>query len=598
MSPLLLSAVFALSAGLFSGQAGASAIYRLSHVSSELQDMVRPKAEFPPVERIFRVINLTDGAPFSSFNSEFMVHGGKLIRLKSETVNHVLDLLLAQATENLICEKDLEAGRPGREIMPGQAWTERTVGPIDRQALQEMTARRHLDPALAQDYAGQQSIGDADRMIYLESLSWLTARQTLEVFGGKIPWSRVSEVEAPEGRGSLELKRLAEAGDAHIRLRLRRATFRLVASHVYQLSLERKPGIYSDPLPFESEFKNQGIELPKEKNPTIYRYELGRASQIPGLEGEAEQLGALAGLVMWHHTMSFEDIRTGNKSDVRAVDADIFMHPLGRLHNALYIHHFGASEFAKGKAAHDLVLKISLKQFLAKTLPSLGLTARVLPEIAVKSDATDMLRWDLDWRRGTQDMTRYHPITVRLSKSLAEKALRSFVREVENPSEREAIIRSSLSTYDQVAGFKFPETRTVDAYKHAKHSKVPADYFISGMDLWSASNPGYAAAFVAALSVLFEGVDPKIEIALVVPQTPGGDRDLFWRLRKMGFLNVQTDPNDLDYYNGPHLLRIRVGQLQEIARTNPEVATEVRHQPQLKPGVWKAQRDLSLLPGL
>jgi hypothetical protein len=583
------SVKFAIFLGLFSYSAGASTIYRLPFEAGEHEEIARPKRPLPNVDRVFRVINLMNGAPFSSVNSEFILKDGELKRMQSLKVNHVMDMMLERITENLICEKNLTAGVVTGYIGPGQAWRERTVGPIDRQALQEMSSRQYLNSEQAVAYAHSTSMGDADRMIYFESLSWLSVREILDVFDGKIPWTRVSEVEAPEGLGSIELRKLAESGDPRVRLRLRRATFRVVASHVYQVN---EP----DPLPFEIEYHEQGIDLPNDANEILYRFELGRASQIPGLEGEAEQLSALAGLAMWHHSMSFEDVRTGHKSDIREVDANVYMHALKRTHYMLYSGHFGATEFARGP--HDIILRMSLKAFLAKTLPSLGLSAEKLREIAVKADSIEAMRLDLDWTRGTQNMTRYHPITIRLSRKFAAHALESFARDVTDLRLKAKWIKASLEAYDQIAGFQFPETRTVDPYKHDKHSRIDADYFVSGLDLWSASSPVYAPAFMAVLAKFFKGVHEDVKIAVVVAQTPGGDRDLLHQLTRRGFEFVPMDSGDPDGYNGPFIARITVKRLREAAEGFPEIAGEMKHETALKSGSWRSLRDLSLLPGL
>jgi hypothetical protein len=593
-----LGVKFAIFLGLFSHSAWASTIYRLPLEAGEHEEIARHQHPLPDVERVFRVINLTDGAPFSSFNSEFILKGGELKRVRSQKVNHVTDMMLERISENLICEKNLTAGVVTGYIGPGQAWRERTVGPIDHQALQEMSSRQYLDPEQATAYANSTNLGDADRMIYFESLSWLSAREILDVFDGKIPWARISEVEAPEGLGSIELRKLAESGDVRIRLRLRRATFRVVASHVYQMNESKGLAMYEEPLPFEIEYRDQGIDLPNDANEILYRFELGRASQIPGFEGEAEQLSALAGLAMWHHSMSFEDFRTGYKSDIREVDANVYMHALKRTHHILYSGRFGATEFARGKKPHDVTLRMSLKAFLAKTLPSLGLSAEKLREIAVKADSMEAMRLDLDWMRGTQNMTRYHPVTIRLSRKFAAHALESFARDVTDSRLKEKWIKASLDAYDQIAGFQFPETRTVDPYKHDKHSRMDADYFVSGLDLWSATSPVYAPAFMAVLAKFFKGVHDDVKIAVIVAQTPGGDRDLLHQLVHRGFEFVPMAPDDLDNHNGPFVARITVKRLQEAAQKFPEIANEMKHETALKSATWRSLRDISLLPGL
>ncbi len=603
----LICAKFAILLGLFSYQGLAAApagstLYRLPHIDADAQaEIARPKIPFPNVPQIFRVYNLAIGAPFSSLNSEFVIENGALKRVSSQKVNHVMQMMLDRVNENLICEQRLQAGVVKNHIGPMEAWTERTVGPIDRQALKEMNARKYIDRAQVDSYANSTGTVNPDRMIYLESLSWLTASQALAVFDGALPWARISEVEAPPGLGSFEVRKLAEAGDPRVRLRIRRATLRLVASHVFnEIPETGKLELYSDPLPFAEEYTEQGIELPNEPDEILYRYELGRASQIPGLEGEAEKLSALAGLVMWHHSMTFEDIRTGKKADVRHVDANIYMHALKRTHRMMYTNHFGAKEYATGKKPHDVVVRVGLKQFLAKTLPTLGLDPANLREVAIKADSIDAMRLDLDWTRGNRLMTRRHPITIRLSRPYAAQALKSFTRDVTDPQLKEKWIQASLAMYDHVAEFQFPETSTVDGYDHKKHFKINADYFVSGIDSWSASNPGYAPAFVGALATFFKGVRDETTIAVVVPQTPDGSsaRTMLYQLRQLGFEPVPVAADDPAYFNGPFVTRIKLGRLMEVAKAHPEVANEVKHAPTLKSGTWRALREINLLPGL
>lgn len=587
---------FAILLGLFAQNAGAE-VYRLSHIQTDDVEMARPRKPFPNVEKIFRVINLTAGAPFSSFNSEFVVKSGELKRIKSEKINHVMDLMLAQITENLLCEQDVTAGRVSDRLLPGQAWRERTVGPIDHQALNEMSARKYVTEQEAQAYADSTSMGDAERMIYFESLSWLSAAEVLDIFEGKIPWNRISEVDARAGLGSNQIRKLAEAGDPSVKLRVRRATVRAVSTLGIQISHDHKLELFAEDLPFETEYKAQGIALPVEEDPIIYRFELGRASQIPGLENEAGQLSALAGLVMYHHSMTFEDLRTGKKSHVFAVDADVFLHSLKRTHFNLYSGLLGAKEYVKGKKPWDMTLKMSLKEFLDKTLPTLGLNAAAVRNLAVRADSMEVMRWDLDWFRGNQVMTRHHPITIRMSKAMAERTLNKFTSDVEDAELKRNFIQGSLGVFDQINNYNFPESRTVDAYQHSKHSKIASDYYVSGLDMWTATSPNYIPAFMAALAKFFKGVAGEIKITVVVPQTPDGSRHLVHEMRQRGFEYVNP-ADDLDFWNGPHAVRITIQKLNEAVERFPEIKREMSVDSEFKPGVWRALREINLLPGL
>lgn len=593
---LRIGVKFAIFIGLFAQNAGAE-IYRLSHLPSDDMEMVRPKKAFPNAEKVYRVINLTAGAPFSSFNSEFVVHNGELKRIKSEKVNHVLDLILAQTMENLACEKNVTAGTKSNYIAPFQAWTERTIGPIDHQALREMNARKYVTAEEAKSYANSTHAIDAERMIYLESLSWHSATEVRGVFDGKIPWSRIAEVEARPGLGSHEIRKLAEAGDLSVKLRVRRATIRVVSAVGLQASPDHQVELFAEELPFESEYKNQEVKLPADQDPIIYRYELGRASQIAGLEHEAEQLSALAGLVIWHHSMSFEDLRTNQRSDVRAVDAEVFMHALKRTHHFLYTERFGAKDHVRGNKPHDVVLKVTLKQFLAKTLPTLGLDSRILGLVAVKADSMQAFRWDFDWVREGQVLTKHHPVTIRTSQEIAGRILNQFTSDVEDVHLRQKFIGASLEGFDQMNNYYFPESRTVDAYDHEKHAKIASDYFISGLDMWTATNRSYVPAFIATLAKFFTAVDGQIRITVVVPQTPGGDRHLVQDLVRFGFEYVKP-ADDLDFWNGPHAARITVKNLKEAIERHPELKEQLAAKSEFVPGFWRAMREINLLPGL
>lgn len=596
LSPYLVSVNFAILMGFFAQTAWAH-VYRLSHIESDNVEMVRPKRPFPDREKVFRVINLTAGAPLSSFNSEFVVRGGELKRIKSERVDHVMELMLAQIMENMICENNMSAGTKKDFIGPGQALRERTYGPIDHQALREMIARKYLSPEEANSYVDSTSMNDPGRMIYFESLSWLSAVEVLEIFDGKIPWTRVSEVEAREGLGSNEVRKLAESGDPSVRLRIRRATVRAVSALGLQITPDHRLELFAEDLPFEAEFMGRGIALPHEADPILYRFELGRASQIPGLESEAEQLSALAGLVVWHQSMTLEDLRTGRRSDIWHVDADIFMHALKRTHHLSYTEYFGAKDYVKGAKPHDVVLKVTLKQFLDKTLPKLGLDAEAVRSLAVKADAIDGMRWDLDWTRGGQILTRHHPITMRMSRAMAERVLRERIVDVPDQQLKQRFVRSALEVYDQVSNYQFPESRTPDPYVHAKHSKISTDYFVSGLDMWTATNRSYVPAFMAVMAKFFNGVDDAIRITVVVPQTPDGSRHLVSELTSRGFQYIQPT-DELEFWNGPHALRITVKKLNESVQKFPEIAAEMKVESDLKPGVWRAQREINLLPGL
>jgi len=111
--------------------------------------------------------------------------------------------------------------------------------------------------------------------------------------------------------------------------------------------------------------------------------------------------------------------------------------------------------------------------------------------------------------------------------------------------------RKVLAAVEQVSDYRFPDSRTVDGYSHKKHSKIPADYSVSGLDSWSATNPSYIPALRVALVHIFEGSSDQTSIVVVLPSTLDMSKPFSLPMREGGFQYISMPPDDPDNFSGP-----------------------------------------------
>lgn len=271
----------------WSSLAEASRIYRFP-IDPVRTPSLRALTSLPPVQDI-AVWNLFGEGHFSAVRTTFhRQNNGQYRRGPSERINI------------------LQGIAPASEQDCGQALIDGSVMKrIEHGAFSDMERDGYLPPGgyghfleIAHGFVGEQ-------MTYFESLTWLSAAETLKIFGGRIPWERVAELEGPDFGVQAELRALTEAGSDQIRVRLRRASLALVAGQF----LTAPPGtslssfLPRGRLPFESDpdYAAHAIEARWHRG---LQFELTRAAQLEGLFGEVDDLARFALGVAAHQSFA------------------------------------------------------------------------------------------------------------------------------------------------------------------------------------------------------------------------------------------------------------------------------------------------------
>lgn len=332
---------------LLPGSARASRIYRFPIVPVRAPSL-RALTPLPPVQDV-AVWNLFGEGHFSGVRTTFhRLENGQYRRGSSERVN-ILQGLAPQSAQDC-----------GQALIDGSIMKR-----IEHGAFSDMERDGYLPPGgygafleIAHGFVGEQ-------MTYFESLTWLSAAQTLAIFGGRIPWERVAEIEGPDVGVQPELKALTEAGSDQIRVRIRRASLALVAGQF----LTPPPGtslanfLPRGHLPFESDpdFHPHALSARWHRG---LQFELTRAAQLEGLFGEVDDLARFALAVAAHQSFALP---------VPSEDPWVFTSALDRRRRI----------FFERKLDVDPVLEIGEKTLLRGSLDTL--LAKQTPTAVVES---------------------------------------------------------------------------------------------------------------------------------------------------------------------------------------------------------------------
>lgn len=326
--PLKLAKFFfltttALVLGIFSPTIATSApalqIYRLPMPELTVVDL--PKPEQPLAgERAVRIFSSLQEGPYGARVLELKPNASGFLRRAQQYRVNLLQNLYPQDMGRNICELLL-----GNDLATG----------FSHYALNVMANRGYFggEAEAARGYAahiGRPGEAASPNIVYLESVSWFSAETIRKAYPGAVPWSFIAEVEAPAHLDGDAVRALVESGAAHVRVRLRRAMMRVVAS-LGILPVAQMPAqgsaFFSAPLPFEIDPHFAGLPLIE----SPIRFEWGRAAKADGFQGDSEILAQAAAMVSAHYVALLADF-----SPVRARDALVFAQSYQAANTRLY----------------------------------------------------------------------------------------------------------------------------------------------------------------------------------------------------------------------------------------------------------------------
>lgn len=323
------------------------------------ETLLRPVKPMPAIKFV-EVTNFYDGGPFNARRTEF--HYNSLGRF-TRGVTRKIDLLAAAYRQRFPAGKSCGAALSGQAM--GQLFLNMIISgglhqPFENQALGDMQARKYISPDQREQYKPDSFWDQPEGRVQLEMVSWMTTKEVLDVFGGKIPWARVAEVEGPAGLREKDLRKAVDRGDTRFRLKIRRATLYLVAGQYYS-SVEATGEIRFQKLPWQKEDKiTDKYDIGRMGVPGAqpFAWELGRASQIRGLEGEAVELASFAAIIALHQTFSQNVVgwRYGFPPD----EAHFYIHSLKNSNTALYRELLAASPVPEVSEPKDTLMTVTL----------------------------------------------------------------------------------------------------------------------------------------------------------------------------------------------------------------------------------------------
>ncbi len=433
-----LAGVFCLVVGLFS-HLSVAAIIRFP-IFPDPAPLERPTVDIQNLPKTVRILNPSLGSYFHSTAIEFEAAAdGSLKRSKTYSIDYLSDAM--RVPTKSACEAILNPSARNQEL--GQIFLDTILAGtshrrIDAQALGEMAARKYIDPNQLDFYKQSAEGAHPDGFIFIESLSWMTAKDAKAAFGGKIPWERVAEMDSPfDSMPMEEVKARVESGDERIRVRIRRATLRIALGVMYQnhwMMLGRTR------LPWEEEAWAKRKRLPDDSE-NLFMFEFGRASQIPGLENEALQLGGVAAMVAAYYSQVAT--KPGQWLDLNR--AKIYFHALKPAHIALYKRWLGAEVLPGFDDPNDSVLEVSVAKMVERTFAKSGLfrdfaaampaDQRFVPEWFVKTNREAMSHsfYTFDWFWDKTELTPTGPILIVPSERHSQQITADRVRTSRDP---------------------------------------------------------------------------------------------------------------------------------------------------------------------
>lgn len=581
MRRMMLKGLYAILLPLFGifGATNAHAMrYRLPIDVYDTEEMLRPTRKLPAAE-VLSVTNMFGGGHFNAEEIEFRFNAdGTYARVGSRSV----DLLNESRHAWSNCDKELQGQFIMNHLINGSFMKR-----IDNQAMNEMVARNYIPAEHKLDYMEGSHDLAPEQMVYLETANWLSVAELKSYFNGRIVWSRIGEVDAPAGLTEKQVREMAEAGDPQIRLKLRRATLRLVAGQSFANGRMSQYGLpFMSSSPYRVNF-----------NESPMTFELGRASQIPGLEGEATQLASLAAVIA---AVQMQGVPVyGFPLGFPIDETKVFLQSLDTKHTAIYKRTLGILPVdADPKLYVSSVARLidhTRGQLKHKTLNDLAL-------IFARSLDRDEPRWP-DYRYAALWINLYRqahiqladlsvkgfemhtPIILRTPRSRADIAIRTRIENTPNDIHRLADVM--LPVLRQTADYRLnlPFGTGFEDFSNPDvvWNLYPEDFLVSGFKAGAAADPLYVQKVLFALlkdlnANFFKDADHLLfssKHAVLVGQFAG-----------LPGVKVENG-----YY------RISFGDLRRLAGENPELVKSNDHK-LFWSGRWYREWLFKHLPGI
>ncbi len=431
-----------------------------------------------------------------------------------------------------------------------------------------------------------------NQLVYLETTSWLSASELKETFGGKIPWGRIVEVEAPPGLSLDEVRAKVEAAPNDLRVRIRRSTLRLVAGQFLQWMPR---GYYQARLPLESDRSSPPIAHARGQTPFVF--ELGRASQMKGLAGEAELLIPFA-LAIADHTRELFHPYPSTWEPMPPDTVGLYVLSLDRGHTTLFRRRLGMTverEVEGHATLHGRLPDLIEKQKPSSRLESLAAIHAAVPGRYSELAALQVLRYYRRTFRRDFDLagfTERSPIVVRDYSPGFEYNLREVFSPSWKPIAEEDFkgLMAALEKSGQQPSLKPHNQSLRDDVGERDWKKLGlAPVVISNFDeIYAAKSPDYLAnVLLAFLMNWWPEKFPKAiaDATTVVIATKSAE--VARQADVLGFKKVDDEAYSLSLWD-----------LAKLVKARPDLTPEAEKRGGLKPGFWMRYQQLSELYGL
>jgi hypothetical protein len=487
-----------------SAAADDTVFYRLSADQYSAGELARPAHALPPPESLV-ALNQYDGGHFNAQRIEFHYDAdGNFHRVGTRMVDFIREAARARQID---CQNLLQQSDFGSFIM-NHIVHGSVMKHVDNQALDEMVNRNYISGEKKEGYMEGSHALQPEQLVYLETSSLMSPREVKFYFGGIIPWSRISEVQAPRGLTEQQVRSLAQEESPKVKLRLRRATLRVVAGQAIDPSLR---GFAQYRLPF----MNDGSDYQIDSGKTPLVFELGRASQIAGAQKEIQQLVAVAVAIIYQQ-VSVMPVYGFHEFPPQEVE--IMIQSLDAGHTAGYRMKLGARPVAGGEPS---LLHVSLSEAMDKVGRHLK-HSTVMKLVDFITEQKRRPRWpdffyalswirihreanlrvlDLSWEG--QELTDQGPIIFRSSPESAREVtlsrLRNTPNEVAKHAEGIMKVLDDMNDFD----FFFSFGTRVDEFKNPKlvWNDNPRAYLVSGLsDFHAAKDPQYVKKVLLGLT--------------------------------------------------------------------------------------------------
>ncbi len=453
-------------------------IYRFP-VYPEPRELKRPAAGLEEKPKALRILNISMGNYFAATAIEFEIKDNSYRRLKTYPIDFLQD-----AMQTVVNKDGCEAALRNQNL--GQMFVDTMLlgtphRRINIQALKEMEARHYLKSDEVQQHMQSAEGASPDGFIFVESLSWIGAAEALKIFHGEIPWERIAEVEGGENLSVDDIKALAAQGDKSIQLRVRRATLRIALG---------------TPLPFEEDLLHSGRSHLIPHGPR-FKFEFGRASQIPGLAHEAHEMAGLAAMVAAHHALA-------------PGDAMVYFHSLKPSNTLLYREQLGGKVVPGLDQPDDTVLEVTLDELMNRTSKKMGVD---LEALRLVKRVQEGVFHTFDWNLSGENMTPVGPIIIRPTRASFLKASHQRAEASKTPAVFHAIVDKISSGAEQ--SIMIPSRIRGDYAINSMPAdwQQQAEYAISGFNPFIAEKDDlYLKKMLFSLPMAFHLTDHRLMI--------------------------------------------------------------------------------------